>query len=88
MFSIKIVEGGSGLAFTYLILSAISSGLTSWLDRELKVIGGLYPKYVRLLRIPISALVVVDFNVDSIKMGKTLWVDDEVRQAVVVASEK
>ena len=91
---------GSALAPTkaYVALDALAlrSGddqqafqgyLEDWYNDAMDRVSGWYKQHVQNILLLVALLLSVAFNVDSIRVGKMLWVEPTLRQAITTAAD-
>ena len=60
--------------------------LEQWYNDAMDRVSGWYKRYTQRALIVIGLLMAVAFNVDSVRVGRTLWLDRDARQAMVTAA--
>ncbi len=66
---------------------AFQSSLEDWYNDAMDRVSGWYKKHVQNVLLVVAVLLAVSFNVDSIRIGRTLWVEPTLRQAVTTAAD-
>lgn len=59
----------------------------TWFDDSMQAVTAWYVKRSQFFVMLCSAVIVISFNADSIRIARTLWNDNELRSSVVAASE-
>jgi hypothetical protein len=64
-------------------LSAFQKSLEDWYDAQMGRISGWYKRWTKVILGVLGLLLAIIVNVDAVRIGHTLYVDEPVRQAVV-----
>jgi hypothetical protein len=64
-------------------LDAFQTELENWYNDAMDRVSGWYKRYTQRVLLYIGIILAVGFNVDSLRVARTLWVDRDVRQAMV-----
>jgi hypothetical protein len=64
-------------------LGKLQSNLENWYNDAMDRVSGWYKKYTQNLLLIIGLILAVVFNVNSIRVGRTLWFDRDARQGMV-----
>lgn len=64
-------------------LDAFQAELENWYNDAMDRVSGWYKRYTQRVLLYIGIILAVGFNVDSLRVARTLWVDRDVRQAMV-----
>lgn len=67
-------------------LDAFQARLENWYNDAMDRVSGWYKRYTQRVLLYIGIILAVAFNVDSLRVARTLWVDRDVRQAMVSAA--
>ena len=65
----------------------LTTSIEVWFDAQMDRITGAYKRWAKRWVIAVAAVVVIVGGIDSIAIGRTLYVDETVRAAVVQAAE-
>ena len=90
--SLKDAKGSAAEAIRTLAiasgddLKAFQTHLEFWYNSAMDRAAGWYKHYVQTILLGIGLALAIVFNVDSIKVARTLWSDRDVRQALVNAA--
>ena len=68
-------------------LDTFQAKLENWYDDAMDRVSGWYKRYTQRVLLYIGIILAVAFNVDSLRLARTLWVDRDVRQAMVSAAQ-
>ena len=86
----------TGNAFTAIDALALRAGddpqifqgyLEDWYNDAMDRVSGWYKKHVQNILLVIAVLLSVTFNVDSIRMGRMLWIEPTLRQTLSAAAD-
>ncbi|HEX4312086.1 MAG TPA: hypothetical protein VHZ25_18795 [Acidobacteriaceae bacterium] len=64
-------------------LDAFQKKLEDWYDDAMDRVSGWYKRYTQRVLLYIGIALAIGFNVDSIRIARTLWIDRDVRSAMV-----
>ncbi len=87
---------GEGKADVALKALAIRAGddpalfqtyLEDWYNDAMDRVSGWYKKHVQNILLVVAVLLSITFNVDSIRIGRTLWIEPTLRQALTTAAD-
>lgn len=67
-------------------LDAFQAELENWYNDAMDRVSGWYKRYTQRVLLYLGIILAVAFNVDSLRVARTLWVDRDVRQAMVTAA--
>jgi hypothetical protein len=67
-------------------LGKFQTNLENWFNDSMDRVSGWYKKRTQKLLFVISLLIAIVFNVDSVRVAETLWVDRDARQGMVNAA--
>jgi hypothetical protein len=67
-------------------LDTFQTKLENWYNDAMDRVSGWYKRYTQRVLLYIGIILAVAFNVDSLRVARTLWVDRDVRQAMVNAA--
>jgi len=67
-------------------LVAFQRNLEQWYNDGMDRVSGWYKRYIQRVLIVIGLVMAIAFNVDSIRVARTLWLDRDARQAMVSAA--
>jgi hypothetical protein len=67
-------------------LKKFQANLEGWYNAAMDRASGWYKKYTQTILLAIGMVLAMLFNVDSVRVARTLWSDRDVRQAMVNAS--
>ena len=67
-------------------LKKFQDNLESWYNAAMDRASGWYKKYTQTILLGIGLVLAVLFNVDSVRVARTLWSDRDARQAMVNAA--
>ena len=90
----KMPEGPAKTTLTTLIrqsggdLAALSTSLETWYDDAMDRVSGLYKRFTHSFSLIFGLVVAVAFNVDSINIANTLWLDAALRSATVASAQQ
>jgi hypothetical protein len=87
-------EGGNKAAQALLTLAidakgdivAFQQNLEQWFNDAMDRVAGWYKRYTQRALIGIGIILAIAFNVDSLRVARTLWLDRDARQAMVNAA--
>jgi hypothetical protein len=65
---------------------AFQRNLEQWYNDAMDRVSGWYKRYTQRALIIIGLVMAIAFNVDSVRVGRTLWLDRDARQAMVNAA--
>jgi hypothetical protein len=65
---------------------AFQRNLEQWYNDGMDRVSGWYKRYVQRVLIVIGLVMAIAFNVDSVRVARTLWLDRDARQAMVNAA--
>jgi hypothetical protein len=65
---------------------AFQRNLEQWYNDAMDRVSGWYKRYTQRALIVIGLLMAIAFNVDSVRVARTLWLDRDARQAMVNAA--
>ena len=65
---------------------AFQVSLEQWYNDSMDRASGWYKRYTQRILLCLGLLLAVFFNVDSVKVARTLWIDRDTRQAMVDAA--
>jgi hypothetical protein len=68
-------------------VSAFQTNVEQWYNDGMDRVSGWYKRYIQRVLIVIGLVLAVVFNVDSIRVARTLWLDRDARQAMVNAAD-
>ena len=86
-------EGDADTALRALALragddaEAFQGYIEDWYNDAMDRVSGWYKKYVQNVLLVVALLLAAAFNVDSIRIGRTLWVEPTLRQTLVSAAD-
>ena len=66
---------------------AFQANLEQWYNDAMDRVSGWYKRYTQRVLIVIGLLLAIAFNVNSVRVARTLWLDRDARQAMVNAAE-
>jgi hypothetical protein len=66
---------------------AFQRNLEQWYNDAMDRVSGWYKRYTQRVLVVIGLLLAVAFNVNSVRVAHTLWLDRDARQAMVEAAE-
>ncbi len=69
-------------------LQAFQRNLENWYNDSMDRASGWYKRHVQRILLGLGLLLAVLFNVDSVRVARTLWVDRDARQAMVNAADQ
>jgi hypothetical protein len=64
-------------------LDAARAAIASWFDQMMDRLSGVYKRYLQSLSLLVAVLLCVALNIDSLEIGKALWLDEALRQGLV-----
>jgi len=64
-------------------MAKLESSLADWYDQQMSRISGWYKRWVKVVLIVVGLAVAVLINIDAVQVGRELYVDGPVREAVV-----
>jgi hypothetical protein len=67
-------------------IETFQRNLEQWYNDAMDRVSGWYKRYTQRALIVIGLLLAVAFNVDSVRVARTLWLDRDARQAMVTAA--
>ena len=67
-------------------LENFNKGLESWYNDSMDRASGWYKRYTQKILLAVGLILAVCFNVDSVRVARTLWFDRDSRQAMVSAA--
>lgn len=67
-------------------LDTFQTKLENWYNDAMDRVSGWYKRYTQRVLLYIGIILAIAFNVDSLRVARTLWVDRDVRQAMVNAA--
>ncbi|GAC1365697.1 MAG: hypothetical protein NVSMB3_14310 [Acidobacteriaceae bacterium] len=67
-------------------LDAFQANLENWYNDGMDRVSGWYKKYTQNLLLVIGLLIAILFNVDSVRVARTLWFDRDARAGLVSAA--
>ncbi|HEX4066347.1 MAG TPA: hypothetical protein VHZ09_10015 [Acidobacteriaceae bacterium] len=67
-------------------LDTFQQKLEDWYNDSMDRVSGWYKRYTQRVLLYIGIILAIGFNVDSLRVARTLWVDRDVRQAMVQAA--
>jgi hypothetical protein len=67
-------------------LGKFRCNLENWYNDAMDRVSGWYKKYTQKILLVIGLLLAITFNVDSVRLGRTLWFDKDARQGLVNAA--
>jgi hypothetical protein len=65
---------------------AFQRNLEQWYNDAMDRVSGWYKRYTQRVLVVIGLLLAVAFNVNSVRVARTLWLDRDARQAIVDAA--
>ena len=69
-------------------MDKFQSNLENWYNDSMDRVSGWYKKYVQYVLICVGLLMAVSFNVDSVRVAKTLWFDHDARTGLANAASE
>lgn len=88
-------SAAEGRAYTAIEALALRAGddpeafqtyLEDWYNDAMDRVSGWYKKHVQNILLVVAIVLSVTFNVDSIRLGRTLWVEPTLRQALTTTA--
>ena len=67
-------------------LTAFQKNIENWYNDAMDRVSGWYKRYTQKILLLIGLALAIAFNVDSVRVARTLWADRDVRQAMVNAA--
>lgn len=90
------LASGAGKAYTALEALALRSGadenafqahLEDWYNDAMDRVSGWYKQHVQNVLLVVAVLLSITFNVDSIRIGRTLWIEPTLRHTLTTAAD-
>lgn len=69
-------------------LATLKKRIESWYADSMDRMSGVYKRWSQLFALAAGLAVAVAFNIDTIAIAKTLWVEPQVRAAIVAEAQK
>ncbi len=66
---------------------AFQTYLEDWYNDTMDRVSGWYKQYVQNMLLIVAVLLSITFNVDSIRIGRTLWIEPTLRQTLTSAAD-
>jgi len=91
---VKLPEGPAKHALTVFLtqaggdLAALRTSLETWYDDAMDRVSGIYKRFTHYFTLVFGLVVAVAFNVDSINIANTLWLDPAARAATVASAQQ
>jgi len=67
-------------------VAAFQSNLEQWYNDAMDRVSGWYKRYTQRVLVVLGLLLAIVFNVNSVRVARTLWLDRDARQAMVDAA--
>ncbi|MDT7816512.1 MAG: hypothetical protein QOJ42_6428 [Acidobacteriaceae bacterium] len=64
------------------------NNLENWYNDAMDRVSGWYKKYTQKVLLVIGLLLALVFNVDSVRVARTLWISRDARQSMVAAADR
>ena len=69
-------------------MNRLRTNLENWYSDAMDRVSGWYKKYTQTVLLVIGLLLAIAFNVDSVRVARTLWTDKDARQGMVDAANE
>jgi hypothetical protein len=69
-------------------LDKLRASIATWFDDAMERLSGEYKRYLKTLSLIVGLAVAVIMNADSLRVGRALWVDKELRDQTVTQAQK